>query len=63
MTTMRHDKRATEALMRSADEAVLDEHRALFGTKRPPARAVRAAQAFLDKRDPWDEIKPRKAEP
>lgn len=59
MSKLRHDKRKDAELVRDADQAELDQARLFAGHKRPPRRAVRAAEAFLQKRDPWDEIKPR----
>lgn len=59
MSSLRHDKRATVDRMRTAESEARDELDAVFADKRPTRRAVRAAEAFLAKRDPWDEIKPR----
>ena len=56
---MRYDKRTNVERVRDSEQAARAEERAILGSKRPPKHAVKAAEAFLSKRDPWDEIKPR----
>ena len=55
----RYDLRADADRVREAEQAERDTERAILGSKRPPRHAIRAAEEFLRKRDPWDEIKPK----
>lgn len=56
---MRHDRHRDDDLVRDNEEDhVQAALRGLIHGK-PPRRAVLAAEAFLARRDPWDEIKPR----